>query len=277
MFKRAFYSTMALLLAAPALAKVDAVDGYVRLLPPGSPNTAAFMVLRNDGDKPVKLVAGASPEAGRVELHTHLHENGVMKMRQVESIEIPAKGEAVVRAMADAVRIPVTVKMRRGVRPGDIDPGEVARRFEAAGAALITIHPRAAVEEYSGTADHRISAQVVEAVDIPVVISGDIATATEARDALEMTGAAGVMIGRAGLGNPWVLGAIARGEVDPRPSRGQVIDELEGFSHGIAELIGPDRACHYLRAMAIWALWATHTGWQPIPGAQRAPEAVNAP
>ena len=50
------------------------------------------MVLRNDGDKPVKLVAGASPEAGRVELHTHLHENGVMKMRQVESIEIPAKG-----------------------------------------------------------------------------------------------------------------------------------------------------------------------------------------
>lgn len=92
MFKRAFYSTMALLLAAPALAKVDAVDGYVRLLPPGSPNTAAFMVLRNDGDKPVKLVAGTSPEAGRVELHTHLHENGVMKMRQVESIEIPAKG-----------------------------------------------------------------------------------------------------------------------------------------------------------------------------------------
>ncbi|MEN3797243.1 copper chaperone PCu(A)C [Aeromonas caviae] len=97
MFKRAFHSTMALLLATPALAKVDAVDGYVRLLPPGSPNTAAFMVLRNDGDKPVKLVAGASPEAGRVELHTHLHENGVMKMRQVESIEIPAKGEAVLK------------------------------------------------------------------------------------------------------------------------------------------------------------------------------------
>ena len=91
MFKRAFYSTMALLLAAPALAKVDAVDGYVRLLPPGSPNTAAFMVLRNDGDKPVKLVAGASPEAGRVELHTHLHEDGVMKMVHVEEgFAIPA-------------------------------------------------------------------------------------------------------------------------------------------------------------------------------------------
>ena len=97
MFKRAFYSSLALLLAVPALAKVEAVDGYVRLLPPGSPNTAAFMVLKNDADKPVKLVTVASPEAGRAELHTHLHENGVMKMRQVESIEIPARGEAVLK------------------------------------------------------------------------------------------------------------------------------------------------------------------------------------
>ncbi|MDM5123335.1 copper chaperone PCu(A)C [Aeromonas rivipollensis] len=97
MFKRAFYSSLALLLATPALAKVEAVDGYVRLLPPGSPNTAAFMVLKNDADKPVTLTAAASPDAGRAELHTHLHENGVMKMRQVESIEIPARGEAVLK------------------------------------------------------------------------------------------------------------------------------------------------------------------------------------
>ncbi|WP_394294821.1 copper chaperone PCu(A)C [Aeromonas rivipollensis] len=97
MFKRAFYSSLALLLAAPALAKVEAVDGYVRLLPRGSPNTAAFMVLKNDADKPVTLTAAASPDAGRAELHTHLHENGVMKMRQVESIEIPARGEAVLK------------------------------------------------------------------------------------------------------------------------------------------------------------------------------------
>lgn len=93
MFKRAFYAILTLLLAAPALAKVEAVDGYVRLLPPGSPNTAAFMVLKNDGDKPVILTAVASPDAGRAELHTHLHENGVMKMRQVEGISIPANGE----------------------------------------------------------------------------------------------------------------------------------------------------------------------------------------
>ncbi|WP_339010827.1 copper chaperone PCu(A)C [Aeromonas popoffii] len=97
MFKRAFYSLIALGLAAPALAKVEAVDGYVRLLPPGSPNTAAFLMLKNDADKPVKLVAATSSEVGRAELHTHLHENGVMKMRQVESIEVPAKGEVALK------------------------------------------------------------------------------------------------------------------------------------------------------------------------------------
>ncbi|MEE1955060.1 copper chaperone PCu(A)C [Aeromonas sp. 75A] len=97
MFKRAFYSLLVLGMTVPALAKVEAVDGYVRLLPPGSPNTAAFMVLKNDADQPVKLVAAASAAAGRAELHTHLHENGVMKMRQVENIEIPAKGEAVLK------------------------------------------------------------------------------------------------------------------------------------------------------------------------------------
>jgi tRNA-dihydrouridine synthase B len=166
----------------------------------------------------------------------------------------PARGEAVVRAMADAVDIPVTVKMRRGLVPGDMDPAENARRFEAAGAAMITIHPRAAADEYSGTANHSISARVVDAVDIPVVISGDIADAAGAREALDMTGAAGVMIGRAALGNPWVLGAIARGEADPRPDAAAVLDELIGFCDGIADLLGPDRSCHYLRKFHAWYL-----------------------
>jgi len=97
MFKRAFCSLLLIGMTAPALAKVTAVDGYVRLLPPGSPTTAAFMVLKNDADQPVKLMAATSKAAGRVELHTHLHEKGVMKMRQIDSIEIPAKGEAVLK------------------------------------------------------------------------------------------------------------------------------------------------------------------------------------
>ena len=126
MFKRAFYTILTLCLAAPALAKVEAVDGYVRLLPPGSPNTAAFMVLKNDGDKPVTLTAVSSPEAARAELHTHLHENGVMKMRQVDGIQIPAKGEVAlkpgsfhimlfeVRDLSQAVPVPLTLTLDDG-------------------------------------------------------------------------------------------------------------------------------------------------------------------
>lgn len=166
----------------------------------------------------------------------------------------PRRGAAVVRAMADAVDIPVTVKMRRGLVPGDMDPAENARRFEAAGAAMITIHPRAAADEYSGTADHSISARVVRAVDIPVLVSGDIADAAGAREVLDSTGAAGVMIGRAALGNPWVLGAIARGEADPRPDPAVVLDEHMAFCREIADLLGPDRSCHYLRKFHGWYL-----------------------
>ena len=97
MLKRMFYAAVSLLLATPVLANVTASDGYVRLLPPGSPNTAAFVVLKNDGDAPVKLTGASSPEVARAELHAHLHENGVMRMRQVESIEIPAKGEVALK------------------------------------------------------------------------------------------------------------------------------------------------------------------------------------
>ena len=126
MFKRAFYSLLVLGMTAPALAKVEAVDGYVRLLPPGSPNTAAFMVLKNDADQPVKLVAAASAAAGRAELHTHLHENGVMRMRHVESIEVPAKGEVAlkpgtfhimlfeVRELSQGTPFPLTLTMDDG-------------------------------------------------------------------------------------------------------------------------------------------------------------------
>ncbi len=234
----------------------------------GNRRTASMLEL-GEGESPVAIqVFGGDPEvmadaaraveaagADMVDINMGCPVPKIMKTGAGAALlDDPAKGEAVVRAMADAVGIPVSVKMRRGIRPGDIDPGEVARRFEAAGAALITIHPRAAVQEYSGTADHRVSAEVVRAVDIPVVISGDISTAAEARDALELTGAAGVMIGRAGLGNPWVLGAIARGDADPRPSQDQVIAELMGFGTGIAELIGTDRSCHYLRKFHSWYL-----------------------
>ncbi|MCX8018449.1 MAG: copper chaperone PCu(A)C [Rhodocyclaceae bacterium] len=74
---------------------ITVVDPYVRLAPPGSRTTAAFMVVKNASDKAVALVKAESPVAGVTELHTHLNDGGVMRMRQVKEIPVPAKGEAV--------------------------------------------------------------------------------------------------------------------------------------------------------------------------------------
>lgn len=80
--------------AAGSADSITVADPYVRLMPPGAKATAAFMALKNSGDKDVKLVRAESSAAKTVELHTHINDNGVMRMRQVTGIDIKAKGEA---------------------------------------------------------------------------------------------------------------------------------------------------------------------------------------
>ena len=77
-----------------AMAEVTVKDAYARAVPPGQMNSASFMMLNNDDEKSVSLVSGSSSVAKVVELHNHINENGVMKMRQVEKIDIPANGMA---------------------------------------------------------------------------------------------------------------------------------------------------------------------------------------
>lgn len=78
--------------ASPAMA-IDVVDPYVQLTPPGIRVSAAYLTLRNDGDRDARLVAASCPSAGATELHTHIDDNGVMRMRQVKEIHVPAHGE----------------------------------------------------------------------------------------------------------------------------------------------------------------------------------------
>jgi nifR3 family TIM-barrel protein len=161
---------------------------------------------------------------------------------------------AVVEAMRRAVGIPVTVKLRRGVTPQDSDPVGAALRLEAAGAAALTFHPRAAAEEYAGTADHSITAQVAAAVRIPVFASGDIVSPEGARDVMERSGCAGVAIGRAALGNPWAFEAIATGRPLASPTLGEVLEELRRFAADAREAVGEDRACAWMRKFYPWYL-----------------------
>ncbi len=166
----------------------------------------------------------------------------------------PVHAAAIVAACTKAVRIPVTVKIRRGLTPAEARPVEVAKRLADAGARAVTIHPRAAVEEYRGAADHRITAALVEALDVPVIASGDITTPRAAYEVAVQTGAAAVMIGRAGLGDPWLYGAIATGRPSERPGLPGVIDELRGFAGEIVALMGERRGVHYLRKFYPWYL-----------------------
>ncbi len=113
--------------------------------------------------------------------------------------------EAVVRA----VDVPVTLKMRLGWDDSRLNAPEIARGAEAAGVGMITVHGRTRCQFYKGHADWRRVRQVVDAVRIPVIVNGDIVDVASARRALEQSGAAGVMIGRAARGAPWRLAEVA--------------------------------------------------------------------
>ena len=129
---------------------------------------------------------------------------------------------ALIAATCASVDGPVTVKMRLGWDEASLNAPELARRAEGEGVSLVTVHGRTRNQFYQGRADWSAVRAVAAAVRIPVVVNGDCQSAEDARNMLKLSGAAAVMIGRAALGRPWILGHIAHalntGASRPPPS-----------------------------------------------------------
>ena len=159
----------------------------------------------------------------------------------------------VVEAVAGAVEVPVTVKMRRGVTNGSRACLELGPRLVEAGAAALTLHPRSAQQMYTGEADHALTAELVELVDVPVIASGDVTSREKALAVLEQTGAAAVMVARGAQGNPWALREIAEGESFD-PTRDEVAAELVVFIREAVRELGEQRAVGFLKKFYGWYL-----------------------
>ena len=168
-------------------------------------------------------------------------------------LERPERACAVTEAVASAVSVPVTVKMRRGVLDGSRACLELGPRLVDAGAAALTLHPRSAKQMYTGVADHTLTAELVEIVDVPVIASGDIVSRARAEAVLESTGAAAVMVGRGAQGNPWAIREIVLGDDTP-PSREEVAAELILFVRETVRELGERRASGFLKKFYGWYL-----------------------
>src|SRR5437764_1522397 len=167
-------------------------------------------------------------------------------------LEDPDRACAIVEAVAGTAGVPVSVKMRRGLENGSRACLTVGPRLGEAGAASLTLHPRSARQMYTGSADHSLTAELVERVDVPVIASGDITSRARAQAVLATTGASAVMVGRAAQGNPWALAEIMG--IGSAPSREEVVAELLLFIRETVRELGEFRATGFLKKFYGWYL-----------------------
>lgn len=163
----------------------------------------------------------------------------------------PGRAAAIIEAMARAVRIPVTVKVRKGWSEETVNAPRLARILEGAGAAAVTVHGRTAEQKYSGHADWALIGEVKASVGIPVFGNGDIDSPEKAERCLRASGCDGLMIGRGALSAPWIfrdIRSLRSGASCPPPlSRDELGRLVLDLAEGLMRLYGERTAVLMMR------------------------------
>ena len=223
-------------------------------------------------DQAARIVAERAGDVALVDINMGCPMTKVVaKGEGAALMRTPELAGAIVSQVADACAVPVTVKFRAGWDGSELNAPEFARAMEAAGAAAVAVHGRTREQFYRGRADWSVLAEVKRAVNVPVIGSGDVFSAADARAMLEQTGVDVVMVARGAQGNPWIFreaaALIERGEVLPPPT---AFERIEMALHHAEELqsFGGDYTFPRMRK---------HVGWYivGIPGATRVRERVN--
>ena len=164
--------------------------------------------------------------------------------------------QEILTAVVKSVSVPVTLKIRTGPSPENVNGVEIAKIAADSGIAMLSVHGRTRADKFLGQAEYKTITRIVQSVDIPVLANGDINTPRQAKDVLEITGAAGIMIGRAAQGNPWIFQQIKHyldcGVELAEPDAAEKADVLKWHLENLYELYGEYSGVRIARKHIAW-------------------------